>query len=70
MTEVFYFLYVYTLLCKKINLYKIYNVLILSGNKTDLINFSIEQNKKHSPIKSVYQYPDMAKASYISRYGS
>ena len=45
-------------------------MLILSGSKTDLINFAIELNKKHPPIKSVYQYPSMEKGSYISRYGS
>lgn len=55
MTEVFIFYVYYILICKKINLFKIYDVFILPGNKNDLINFLIELNKKHPSIKSIYR---------------
>lgn len=55
MTEVFIFYVYYILICKKINLFKIYDVFILPGNKNDLINFLIELNIKHPSIKSVYR---------------
>ena len=54
-TEVFIFYVYYILICKKINLFKIYDVFILPGNKNDLINFLIELNKKHPSIKSIYR---------------
>ena len=54
-TEVFIFYVYYILICKKINLFKIYDVFILPGNKNDLINFLIELNKKHPSIRSVYR---------------
>lgn len=37
------------------NLFKIYDVFILPGNKNDLINFLIELNKKHPSVRSVYR---------------
>ena len=54
-TEVFIFYVYYILICKKINLFKIYDVFILPGIKNDLINFLIELNKKHPSIKSIYR---------------